>query len=228
MIRYAASDAMHDGKTQADNRCVDDVRISKVGEESIDDLVKICRESFPDYIWWYGPRFVARLWWSFMLSAPSAEAYMMYSNKKPIGILLIVSDMKSFTIYEKGRSSRKKLLCSLRYLGFFMHPRLAITTIRNFIKRSAHHQHVKWQCKLDLESVAWGVLQAISPEYRRIGLARKFLRFAEERGLELQKRTFIASVEPDNISIMNLLRSFGYNEIGRRGRELIYGKFRRD
>jgi hypothetical protein len=198
--------------------------IIRADEKDITSLIELCRINFAEDVWWYGPRFVARSWWSFMLSAPSAETYIMYQKNNAVGFYLIVSDLKSFKGYASGTTIPKKILYSMRYLGLLTHPRHAMTTIRNFIRRLAKLEDIRWQDNVDLDKVVWAAWHAISPEYRRTGMSKIFMNYITNRTIELQKEMLVGSVEPDNIKIMNLLESIGWKRIGKTGREIVYGR----
>jgi hypothetical protein len=202
----------------------DDVEIRRVGMDAVNDLVELCRINFAEYVWWYGPRFVARAWWSFMLSAPSAEAYIMYQERNALGFYLIVSDLKAFRIYAKGLTLQKKILHSMRYIGLLTHPGHAFATIENFIKRSADQEYIRWQDHVDLEKVLWIVLHAVSPDYRRRGMSKRFMNYIMNRSYDLRKEIMVWNTEPDNIKVMNLLESTGWTRIGKMGREIVYGR----
>jgi RimJ/RimL family protein N-acetyltransferase len=43
-------------------RAEEKVEISRVGENSIHELIELCRVNFPDSLWWFGP-VAGRSWW---------------------------------------------------------------------------------------------------------------------------------------------------------------------
>jgi GNAT superfamily N-acetyltransferase len=200
------------------------VDIVRVDANAVDELIAVCRESFPDSLWWNGPRIAARAWWLFMLSAPSAEAYEMYVNNRPVGFFLIVSDLSSFNLYVNKISLRDRFLFTLRFFGLMVHPGLMTHTVKKLIKRSEKREYVSWHDKFNPEDVVWGDLFSIIPKYRRAGLAKQFMRFAEQRTIELKKEVFAGNVEPDNLKIISLVESLGYRKIGQTDSGLVVGK----
>lgn len=209
-------------------RAEEKVEISRVGENSIQELIELCRVNFPDSLWWFGP-VAGRSWWMRMLAAPSAEVYIMYVDRKPAGFFLIVSELKSFSAYMNEITLRERVLFGLRYFGLILHPGLVLPSVRKLMKKTEKREYITWQDKIAPERVVWGDLHAISPEYRRAGLAKQFMRFIEQRMFELKKDAFLGNVEPDNIKIIKMVESLGYRKMGQTASGLVYGQiFQKD
>ena len=200
------------------------VNIVRVDKDRIPDLLALCRENFPDSLWWFGPRPAGRAWWTRMLSAPSSEVYIMYVDRRPAGFFLIVSDLRAFSARMNRISPRERVLFGMRYFGLILCPRLILSSVRKWLKKAERRAYVSWHDKIAPERVAWGDLHAISPDYRRAGLAKQFMHFVEQRTLELGKDAFLGNVEPGNFKVIRMLESIGYRQMGQTDSGLVYGK----
>jgi hypothetical protein len=148
----------------------------------------------------------------------------MYVDRKPAGFFLIVSELKSFSVFMNEITLRERFLFGLRYFGLILHPGLVLPSVRKLMKKTEKREYITWQDKIAPERVLWGDLHAISPEYRRAGLAKQFIWFVEERTLKLKKDAFLGNIEPDNIKMIALAGSLGYRKMGQTDSGIVYGK----
>ncbi len=199
------------------------VRIRRSGCEDIDQLIKICRASFPDSLKWQGPAFYARKWWKSTLQLTSCEVWVCLLDGQPAGFSMLLTDVSRYN-KEKCRLSRNPLFA---LFAFATCPKLFITKILRKISK-AIHRPCKDNHAGDIDglvcSATWLELIAVSSHMRRMGLAARLLEFCVERTKQFGRDAISLRVEANNTNAIRLYEKCGFAGTGQSGSSLAYEK----
>jgi GNAT superfamily N-acetyltransferase len=174
-------------------------------ETDIPELAEICKTSFPDSIRWQGLSKLAHWWWSFAISSPAADTYILRMDGYLMGFALLIKDENQF---RNGLHNRP--LIALRYLSALFCPRIALTALSEN-KKSLTAANNSTFSPIDSQFPrVWIELIAVTPDGRRKGIAGRLLRHCEERAASLEIRSIGLRVDAMNIAAIKLYEQSGY------------------
>lgn len=203
------------------NRIDRDVLIRRVTYEDVDELIKICRMSFPDSLRWQGPSFYARKWWNITLGLPSCETWVSLSDGQAVGFLILVTDGGR---YKKARRKlRPGLLFVLAAMGTC--PKLFLKKLlcRIFMAISTRARD-SFAEDIDVSPCTRIELVAVLPHMQNKGLGTKMLEFSIKRSSELRRKGITLLVNSSNISAIRVYEKVAFKKTGQSKRGLTYTK----
>jgi len=189
--------------------------------QDVDDLTKIGRLCFPDWLRWRGPKFHTRKWWRAFLDTEYCEAWVCLSDGQVIGFFTLVPDGAQFV--EALRRHRPGLLAA--FYIFATCPRLFIRkalqklkvsgteSLRKLVRSPSNDDEIHasdGSRRLSDSQIPWMGSAAVVPSMQGHGVGTEMYKFCLQRAIELGYREIRASVERGNTRSMGLLRKLGY------------------
>jgi GNAT superfamily N-acetyltransferase len=184
--------------------------------EQIDQLIEICRTSFPESLRWNGPSVQSRQWWKTMLESSFSETISLSVGDRAVGFYVLITDRELFFNERKKDPWRKKFIDVLRIAALFNNPILIFHVVKSMIrlmKPVPQKLFLEERLSVAQHEIAWGELSAISPLYRGKGLAIIMQDWAMNRCRELGKLYIGLNIESHNIVSVKLHESYGYTKI---------------
>lgn len=195
--------------------------------EQIDQLIEICRTSFPESLRWNGPSVQSRQWWKTMLESSFSETISLSVGDRAVGFYVLITDRELFFNERKKDPWRKKFIDVLRIAALFNNPLLIFHVVKSMIrlmKPVPQKLFLEERLSVAQDKIAWVELLAVSPLYRGEGLAKKMQDWVLNRCKELKKLYIGVNIEPQNAVSIAMHESYGYTRICETKAGLTYVK----
>jgi hypothetical protein len=214
--------------------------VKRLAEKSdLNDLVNICKKCFPDEVLW-NVKSLSRKYWDIALNSDSIEIWIWQINGRIASFGTVVVDLvrwKTEKIYHHQYSWITKLT------ALISNPYLTYSKIKKKIwmikykinkkkqnnnrlienpenvsqishKESADNSLISYSgVYCNPETLVWGELAAILPEFRSFGLlALQMIKFGEDRALALGKKEYYSVVHASK-PWFALLDRLGYKRL---------------
>ena len=204
-----------------DNRTRPDMFIRRVTHEDIDELIKICRASFPDTLRWHCPKFYARKQWETTLGLSSCEAWGCSLDGRIVGLLILVTNVSQHK-KEKWELWSRPLAV---FCTFATCPKLFTNKLlRRISTVISTNSHISYADDVDSSSYTWIELVVVSPHMWRKGLGARMLEFSIKRSSQLGREAVKLSVKPSNKNAIRLYEELGFKTTGQSKYGDIYTK----
>ena len=190
------------------------IRLSTIND--IRSLFRINRESFPESLRCKAPLSYWMPYWNTLICTFSAEVYVVDINNKIAGFAIVVLDREKLQLEMKKRRLPLILYIYSYFIMVFkliISPKVLIALIRKFTQRFLFFftkNEIQDRKIEPSENTMWIALLAVSPKYRRKGIASLILKFLEERGIELDINIIALHVKGLNLESILLYEKINY------------------
>ena len=200
-------------------KLTDDISVMASGKiirqavcEDIDQLVDICRQSFPRTIRWRIGGKSARCWWRIAISSRSTQVWILEEYRRINGFCVFVIDEQLWQQEKAFRNGNK----AIYFLSALQHPLVACDCIYNRCyhiltntKKTIIHQSLPHGWGPSMRT--WSELIAVRPERRGAGLGGLLLEQCELITAKMGRWAIAMRVLSDNISAKALYQKCGFD-----------------
>jgi RimJ/RimL family protein N-acetyltransferase len=186
----------------------------------VEELLRICRDSFSESPRWSTSGSRARSWWKTVLSSSSAETWVREISGVVVGFIVLVHDELAWEGERRARDggtiatvatilqAPKKCLAELR-----RRRALRLVARRSPLPRRG-----------TTEARTWVELIAASSRARGQGVARTLTEHCEARTRELGRRVIELMVDVDNLPMRRAIARLGYRHAAQTDFGCVYSK----
>jgi hypothetical protein len=198
------------------------VDIQKANLDDIGMLVRIHRDGFPDAVSYHVPKLYNKRWWSFVITCPYVEIYVVNLNNHVVGAATIVIDE---TLYSKEKKQNYPPLL-IRILTLITSPKLLMLILKQRICSIVCRRTESSTLSITEHSIysnrIWIEPIVISARYRRMNLAKQLLSFIERRAIEIKKDVINISVDAKNSHAISFYESQNFKLYGKDKMNFLY------
>lgn len=193
---------------------ISEYSIMRATKRDIDEVINICRRCFPKSLKKQLHKFVVKRKWIFILESGAVEIYIIKRNGHIISFYELVVDVQLFNGL-KGKESNILMIASYLVTAI-LHPKCAIHAGLNFLKTIRYSlgdnsKSLQGTRTVEAAKIAWGELQGVTQEHRGMGLSKLMQRYILTRCEALGKQVIRAIIDLENMPVLKLHKSFGYN-----------------
>ncbi len=179
--------------------------------QDLDQLVEICRHSFPKNIRWRANCEMAKQWWRAVFVSQAAEAWVVEKGGVVIAFCVLVKDE---VMWAEEKEFRKGSILA-HFVSALHHPLLACYQVGQNLKAAVkkkhpiiYHRHIPEWCTLEMRT--WIELIAVSPDYQGKGFAKRLLSHCYLVTNRLGRKVIGLRVAPENAFAKNFYKKHGF------------------
>jgi GNAT superfamily N-acetyltransferase len=174
----------------------------------INELMRVCKISFPCSLRWNGIKKVAKNWWIAVIQSRAAETWVLELDGVVSAFCVLIMDMK---LWAKEKPLRKPSFI-LEFLSLLICPVLVAKRIRKRLVNELELKREASPIKIDQipNPKTWIEFIAVLPTMRNHGFAKRLLKVCEARTLEMGLRAIGLRVNTKNVPAICLYETLGY------------------
>lgn len=188
------------------------IKFRRMASEDIDDLLRICQDSFLDSLRWIiAPHCYARRWWQTTLQTAVCEVWVAVLDKRVSAFVLLVTNTEE---YNKIKRHQLKVRPSDFLIILISSPtQLLNRAIRRLFMKKSKEVNFSYSIDTSTTTTMWIELIAVDPEMRMQGIGTKLLQLSSERASALGYGRLMLRTNINRSSVFRLYKRFGFREI---------------
>ena len=174
--------------------------------KEIDQLIKICRDSFPRTLRWQLKGNLARRWWKCALVSQAVETWVIEENGYIAGVCVLVTYEP---LWAKEKQARRGSIVNV-LPSALRHPIVATRFLASVWRDLKKKETIATLCHRQMPvgwdpgMRTWIELIAIRPDRRKRGMAEMLLEHCNRRTRELGRKAVVLHVASDNTPAKSL------------------------
>lgn len=196
-------------KNESENKKNANIRIRPATPEDLKELVKFCRESFPDALRWQGVYPIGVQWWRSVLQSKSVQICVVEDEKGIFALNVLILDL---LLWSKEAKIRNGCL-AFRILSIIFCPVSAIwkRLWKIVNSQSNKRKNIKYDLKKQYsDKIAWSEMTAVLPRMQGKGYGKLIIQSHDQRAAAAGATVIKNLISQDNISSKHLHEKMGY------------------
>jgi hypothetical protein len=193
------------------------IEISRADDSTIQDIITICKQSFPLSAKENSPRKILKKKWKHLIKSQAIEVYVILVNNKIAGFSVLIVDLNALRIEKKSIRFIDRILYALgQVIAMLFNVNIFKASLKKAVKtfysksNNFHKAIATEPKKFSVDKLAWYELAAISIDYQGMGLGKRLYSFIVNRACELSKEVIVGRADDDNVSGRALFEKLGY------------------